>query len=84
MADNTTEQDLAKANFVLIKSEEYCYTKLDFRHFSEMKEDHQLFSDSNSHEIGAAATIDKNQENIESLKVIDNTAQSDFYWLLGQ
>ena len=34
LADNTTEQDLVKANFVLIKSEESGCTKTYFNHFS--------------------------------------------------
>ena len=47
LAHNTTEQDLAKANFVLIKSEECGCTNTDFKLFSEMKDDHQLTSVSN-------------------------------------
>ena len=67
LAHNTTVQDLAKGNFVLIKSEESGLTTTDFMHFSEMKDDHQLPSVSSYLKIGSVASIEKTKKTINPL-----------------
>ncbi len=67
LAHNTKVQVLAKANFVLIKSEESGFTTTDFMHFSEMKDDHQLPSVSSYLKIGSVASIEKTKKTINPL-----------------